>query len=66
MRLRSSRSAQTPAGRASSTNGRNCAAEVSATSPTPPPTERTAKGRAMLVTRSPRIESTWLPKSSRY
>ena len=41
-------------------------AEVSATSPTPPPTERTANGRAMLVTRSPRIDSTWLPNSSRY
>ena len=66
IRLRSSLSAQTPAGSASSTNGRNCAAETSATSATPPPVARTANGNATEVTRSPRIESTWLPKSRRY
>ena len=64
--LRSSRSAQTPAGRASTTNGRNCAADTIATSATPPPIASTANGIATAVTRSPRIESTWLPKSRRY
>src|SRR3954454_24082288 len=66
IRLRSSRSAQTPAGTASSTNGRNCAVETRATSLTPPPMERTANGSAIWGTLSPRMESTWLPKSSRY
>jgi hypothetical protein len=64
--LRSSRSAHTPAGRASTTNGRNCAADTSATSATPPPTASTANGSATAVTRSPRIENTWLPNSRRY
>ena len=40
--------------------------EVTATSPTPPPIDSTANGSATLATRSPRTDSTWLPKSSRY
>src|SRR3954454_2268651 len=66
MRFRSSLSAQTPAGNASSANGANCAADTSATCATPPPTDNTAKGRTTLVTRSPRIERIWLPNSRRY
>ncbi len=66
MRLRSRLSAHTPAGSASTANGRNCAADTSATCVTPPPTESTANGSTTIVTRSPRMESTWLPNSSRY
>ena len=42
--LRSSRSAHTPAGRASTAKGRNCATDTIATSPTLPPTASTANG----------------------
>ena len=34
--------------------------------PTPPPTDEHGERQHDLVTRSPRIESTWLPNSSRY
>ena len=44
IRLRSSRSAHTPAGSASTANGRNCAADTIATCATPPPTASTANG----------------------
>lgn len=64
--LRSNRSAQTPAGRASPAKGRNWAADTTATSPTWPPTANTANGNTTIITRSPRIESTWPLKSSRY
>ena len=66
IRLRLSRSAHTPAGSASTANGRNCAADTMATPPTPPPVASTAKGRTTPVIRSPRIESTWPVKSRRY
>ena len=45
IRLRLRRSAHTPAGSASTANGRNWAADTMATSPTPPPTASTANGR---------------------
>ena len=64
--LRSSRSAHTPAGSARTANGRNCAALTIATSPTLPPIDSTANGSTIMMTRSPRTDSTWPANSRRY